>query len=75
MNRSLLLLDAFAAHPGDAVSRALSGVLESAGAGCLPRFAQWLGLPPDAFLVRTYFSCWMRIMFPAGSRTPRSRTP
>ncbi|WP_316150023.1 nitrogen fixation protein NifQ [Cupriavidus sp. BIC8F] len=49
MNRSLLLLDAFAAHPGDAVSRALSGVLESAAAGCLPRFAQWLGLPPDEF--------------------------
>ncbi|QRQ84230.1 nitrogen fixation protein NifQ [Cupriavidus oxalaticus] len=49
MNCSLLLLDAFAAHPGDPVSRALSGVLESAGAGCLPRFAQWLGLPPDEF--------------------------
>ncbi len=49
MNRSLLLLDAFAAHPGDPVSRALSGVLESAAAGGLPRFAQWLGLPPDEF--------------------------
>lgn len=49
MNHSLLLLDAFAAHPGDPVSRALSGVLESAAAGCLPRFAQWLGLPPIEF--------------------------
>ena len=49
MNHSLLLLDAFAAHPGDPVSRALSGVLESAAAGCLPRFAQWLGLPPGEF--------------------------
>ncbi len=49
MNHSLLLLDAFAAHPGDPVSRALSGVLESAAAGCLPRFAQWLGLPPTEF--------------------------
>ena len=49
MNHSLLLLDAFAAHPGDPVSRALSGVLESAAAGCLPRFAQWLGLPPSEF--------------------------
>lgn len=57
MNHSLLLLDAFAAHPGDAVSRALSGVLESAGAGCLPRFAQWLGLPPDEFrsMLDTFF--------------------
>lgn len=49
MNRSLLLLDAFAARPGDIRSRALSGVLERAGSGQLPRFAQWLGLPPDAF--------------------------
>ena len=49
MNRSLLLLDAFAAQPGDPVTRALAGVLESACAGRLPRFAQWLGLPPDAF--------------------------
>ncbi|WP_234819021.1 nitrogen fixation protein NifQ [Cupriavidus metallidurans] len=49
MNRSLLLLDAYAAQPGDPVTRALAGVLESACAGRLPRFAQWLGLPPDAF--------------------------
>ena len=34
MNHSLLLLDAFAVHPGHPVSRALSGVLESAAAGC-----------------------------------------
>lgn len=51
MNRSLLLLDAFAAQPGDAISRALSAVLESASAsaGRLPRFAQWLGLAPGEF--------------------------
>ncbi len=49
MNASLPTPDAFADHPGDPVSRALSGVLESAAAGCLPRFAQWLGLPPDEF--------------------------
>ncbi|SDC90625.1 nitrogen fixation protein NifQ [Cupriavidus sp. YR651] len=49
MNRSLLLLDAFAAHPGDPVTRALAGVLETACAGRLPRFAQWLGLPPAEF--------------------------
>lgn len=49
MNHSLLLLDAFAVHPGHPVSRALSGVLESAAAGCLPRFAQWLGLSPGEF--------------------------
>lgn len=49
MNRSLLLLDAFASHPGDSVSRALSGVLESAASGRLPRFAQWLGLPGAEF--------------------------
>lgn len=57
MNRSVLLLDAFAVHPGDPVSRALSGVLESAAAGCLPRFAQWLGLPPDEFrrMLDTWF--------------------
>ncbi len=57
MNHSLLLLDAFAAHPGDPVSRALSGVLESAAAGCLPRFAQWLGLPPAEFrdMLDTWF--------------------
>jgi nitrogen fixation protein NifQ len=49
MNHSLLLLDAFAVHPGHPVLRALSGVLESAAAGCLPRFAQWLGLSPGEF--------------------------
>jgi len=49
MNRSLLLLDAFASRPGDCVSRALSGVLESAVGGRLPRFAQWLGLPRVEF--------------------------
>lgn len=49
MNRSLLLLDAFAAHPGDPVTRALAGVLENACAGRLPRFAQWLGLPSAEF--------------------------
>jgi len=51
MNRSLLLLDAFAARPGDPRSRALAGVLESAASGHLPAFAQWLGLPPGAFRV------------------------
>lgn len=49
MNRSLLLLDAFAVRPGDPITRALAGVLENACAGRLPRFAQWLGLPPVAF--------------------------
>lgn len=49
MNRSLLLLDAFAVRPGDPVIRALAGALENACAGVLPRFAQWLGLPPPEF--------------------------
>lgn len=51
MNRSLLILDAFAAHPGDLVARALAGVLESAASGRLPAFAQWLGLPSQEFRV------------------------
>ncbi|CAG9174017.1 nitrogen fixation protein NifQ [Cupriavidus pampae] len=63
MNRSLLLLDAFAAHPGDAVSRALSGVLESAVAGGLPRFAQWLGLPADEF------RCMLDTFFPGAAQS------
>ena len=56
MNRSLLLLDAFAAHPGDPVSRALSGVLESAGARVTTAYsaAQVLTLidaePPDVLV-------------------------
>jgi len=48
-NRSLLILDAFARRPGEPAYRALAGVLESANAGRLPRFAQWLALPEDAF--------------------------
>ncbi|QOT80700.1 nitrogen fixation protein NifQ [Cupriavidus basilensis] len=49
MNQSLLILDAFSLSPGEPACRALAGVLESANAARLPRFAQWLGLAEPEF--------------------------
>ncbi len=49
MNQSLLILDAFSPSPGEPACRALAGVLESANAARLPRFAQWLGLAEPEF--------------------------
>ena len=49
VNQSLLILDAFSLSPGEPACRALAGVLESANAARLPRFAQWLGLAEPEF--------------------------